>query len=158
MTVGSFSAYRRGKRCHNETSDSGDTPATKSPVSRAHSPHSSIQGLGLCLQERRKFVDALDDHDEQRARRRLLRGYLPALREMAAGIDPERITAEIVALEERMDRGLAYQGDQQERADALFVELLSEYEVLFDAASLQHEGTLAHPTSYLLDRVLACRK
>lgn len=124
----------------------------------AHAPHTDMPGLASCLRERRIFISAIDRGDADHASQRLLRGYLPALREMAAGIDPERITAEIDALEERMDRGLAYQGDQQERADALFVELLAEYEVLFDAASLQHEGTVEHPTSYLLDRVLACRK
>lgn len=121
-------------------------------------PHTDIAGLADCLRERRRFVAALDKGDQDHARRRLVRGYLPALAELAAGVDPERIAADVAALVERMDRGLAYGGPERERADDLFVELLTEYEVLSDALNLAHEGTPRHPASYLLERVsLRCR-
>lgn len=120
-------------------------------------PHTDIAGLADCLKERRRFVAALDRGDKSHARRRLVRGYLPALAEFAAGVDPERIAAEVTALEARMDRGLTYQGPERERADDLFVELLAEYETLSDVLNLAHEGTSQHPASYLLERAERCR-
>lgn len=126
---------------------------TASDTASASESHTDIAGLADCLKERRRFVAALDKRDQEHARRRLVRGYLPALAELAAGADPERIAADVAALVERMDRGLTYTGDDQERADDLFVELLAEYEVLSDALNLAHEGTPQHPASYLLERV-----
>lgn len=123
-----------------------------------HSPHSSIQGLTLCIQERRRFVAALDKRDADRARRRLVRNYLPALRDMVALIDPERIEAELNTISERLNRGLDYAGPEKDAADDLFEELLHEYEVIWDCWSLQFEGLSTHPANYFADRIVACQR
>lgn len=120
-------------------------------------PHTDIAGLAECLKERRRFGAALERGDKSHARRRLVRGYLPALADLAAGIDPERVAAEVQVLEHRLERGFAYTGPDQDRADDLFGELLAEYEVLADLLNMTHEGTPRHPAHYLMERAERCR-
>lgn len=98
---------------------------------------------------------AIHASNQQRAVKALVSGYLPALRDLVAGTDPQQLDDALTALTARLTKGADYQSDdpaQQERADDLFCSLLDDYEILFDALSLRHTGNMS-PVSYLLDRI-----
>lgn len=111
--------------------------------------------LDDCRRTRNRYHHAMRKHKREHAIRFMVSGYLPALRDLVAGTDPQHLADALDTLTARLNKGVEYQTDdpeQQERADDLFCSLLDDYEILFDALSLRHTGS-ASPVSYLMDRI-----
>jgi hypothetical protein len=121
--------------------------------------------LTECRLARNTFKYAIEADKPGQAARILATRYLPALRDLVAGTDPAQITAALDTLAARLLTGSTMTDDPPQRdhkgrlyytyvhagaeADDLFDDLLAEYALLWEAWSMQFEGTPKHPTAFL---------
>jgi hypothetical protein len=121
--------------------------------------------LTECRLARNTFRYAIEAGKQRQATRILVTRYLPALRDLVAGTDPTQITAALDTLAARLMTGSTMTDDPPQRdhkgrlyytyvhagaeADDLFDDLLSEYALLWEAWSMQFEGTPKHPAVFL---------
>lgn len=125
--------------------------------------------LTECRMARATFQFALDRHKPKQAARVLAQRYLPALRDLVAGTDPEQITAALDTLAARLEKGSTMTDDplyrdeqgqlratyvyEGEEADDLFDALTDDYCIAYEAWCMQFEGTPKHPAAFLMARV-----
>lgn len=93
---------------------------------------------------------------QTRLRGIVLRDYLPALRDLAGSTDREALHRRRMTLKRRLHRG--WRMDATPRADALFAELLTQYEILTDALRLEHPVRERRTLVVLLDRIDAAAR